>query len=156
MQGGSRNCSLGCRSAPKRLRCEKLPVGTRPEMCLRSFTGNPTNTQRSLPRLKRTKHRLPARQNQIKPARTSICRRSAKAPFRKLGLMAAQFLPIVCRRGFLQKLDAFDLMMIEQPRRWDDMYRPFKLQPSENSYLPGRMLTVRTTAEAALSMGACD
>lgn len=57
---------------------------------------------------------------------------------------------------FLKKFDAFDLMMIEQPLEWDDMYHHSKLQPLlKTPICLDECIHNPDHAEAAVSMGAC-
>jgi O-succinylbenzoate synthase len=57
---------------------------------------------------------------------------------------------------FLQKFDAFDLMMLEQPLEWDDMYHHSKLQPLlKTPICLDECIHNPDHAEAALNMGAC-
>jgi O-succinylbenzoate synthase len=57
---------------------------------------------------------------------------------------------------FLQKFDALDLMMIEQPLEWDDMYHHSKLQPLlKTPICLDECIHNPDHAEAAINMGAC-
>ena len=57
---------------------------------------------------------------------------------------------------FLKKFDAFDLMMIEQPLEWDDMYHHSKLQPLlKTPICLDECIHNPDHAEAAVNMGAC-
>jgi o-succinylbenzoate synthase len=58
--------------------------------------------------------------------------------------------------SFLKKFDAFNLMMIEQPLQWDDMYNHSKLQPMLNTPIClDECIHNPAQAEAAVNMGAC-
>jgi len=57
---------------------------------------------------------------------------------------------------FLRKFDAFELMMIEQPLEWDDMYHHSKLQTLlKTPICLDECIHNPDHAEAALNMGAC-
>jgi len=57
---------------------------------------------------------------------------------------------------FLKKFDAFNLMMIEQPLQWDDMYNHSKLQPLlDTPICLDECIHNPEQAEAAVNMGAC-
>lgn len=57
---------------------------------------------------------------------------------------------------FLKKLDAFHLMMIEQPLQWDDMYNHSKLQPMLTTPIClDECIHNPAQAQAAVEMGAC-
>jgi O-succinylbenzoate synthase len=56
----------------------------------------------------------------------------------------------------LKKFDAFNLMMIEQPLQWDDMYNHSKLQPMLRTPIClDECIHNPAQAEAAINMGAC-
>jgi len=57
----------------------------------------------------------------------------------------------------LKKLDEFNLLMMEQPLSWDDIYGHSKLQGANpDGDLPGRVhLQTRITRWAAIEMKAC-
>lgn len=57
---------------------------------------------------------------------------------------------------FLQQFDAFDLMMIEQPLEWDDMYHHSQLQPLlKTPICLDECIHNPDHAEAAINLGAC-
>jgi O-succinylbenzoate synthase len=56
----------------------------------------------------------------------------------------------------LKKFDAYNLMMIEQPLEWDDMYHHSKLQPMLNTPIClDECIHNPAHAEAAVNLGAC-
>jgi len=58
--------------------------------------------------------------------------------------------------AFLKKFDAFNLMMIEQPLQWDDMYNHSRLQPMlQTPICLDECIHNPAQAEAAVNMGAC-
>jgi o-succinylbenzoate synthase len=58
--------------------------------------------------------------------------------------------------AFLKKFDAFNLMMIEQPLQWDDMYNHSKLQPMLTTPIClDECIHNPAQAQAAVEMGAC-
>jgi len=93
----------------------------------------------------------------IKPGKDLDFVSAVRKQFPKTRLMAdANSAYRLADAEFLRKFDAFELMMIEQPLEWDDMYHHSKLQTllktpiclDECIHNPGH-------AEAALNMGAC-
>jgi O-succinylbenzoate synthase len=93
----------------------------------------------------------------IKPGKDLDFVSAVRKQFPKTRLMAdANSAYRLADAEFLRKFDAFELMMIEQPLEWDDMYHHSKLQTllktpiclDESIHNPDH-------AEAALNMGAC-
>lgn len=93
----------------------------------------------------------------IKPGKDLSFIQAVRKRFPEMKLMAdANSAYRLKDAALLKEFDAYNLMMIEQPLEWDDMYHHSKLQPmlatpiclDECIHNPGQ-------AEAAVSLGAC-
>ena len=93
----------------------------------------------------------------IKPGKDLDFVSAVRKHFPKTRLMAdANSAYRLADLDLLQTLDAFDLMMIEQPLEWDDMYHHSKLQPLlKTPICLDECIHNPDHAEAALNMGAC-
>ncbi len=93
----------------------------------------------------------------IKPGKDLDFVGAVRKQFPKTRLMAdANSAYRLADAEFLRKFDAFDLMMIEQPLEWDDMYHHSKLQPLlKTPICLDECIHNPDHAEAALNMGAC-
>lgn len=93
----------------------------------------------------------------IKPGKDLDFVAAVRKQFPKTRLMAdANSAYRLADAEFLKKFDAFDLMMLEQPLEWDDMYHHSKLQPLlKTPICLDECIHNPDHAEAALSMGAC-
>ena len=93
----------------------------------------------------------------IKPGKDLDFVSAVRKQFPKTRLMAdANSAYRLADAEFLRKFDAFELMMIEQPLEWDDMYHHSKLQTLlKTPICLDECIHNPDHAEAALNMGAC-
>lgn len=93
----------------------------------------------------------------IKPGKDLEFVAAVRKQFPKIKLMAdANSAYRLTEAELLKKFDAFDLMMIEQPLEWDDMYHHSKLQPLlKTPICLDECIHNPDHAEAAINMGAC-
>jgi O-succinylbenzoate synthase len=93
----------------------------------------------------------------IKPGKDLDFVSAVRKQFPKARLMAdANSAYRLADAEFLRKFDAFELMMIEQPLEWDDMYHHSKLQTLlKTPICLDECIHNPDHAEAALNMGAC-
>jgi O-succinylbenzoate synthase len=93
----------------------------------------------------------------IKPGKDLAFIEAARKRFPDLKLMAdANSAYRLEDAAFLKKFDVFNLMMIEQPLQWDDMYNHSKLQPMlQTPICLDECIHNPAQAEAAVNMGAC-
>jgi len=93
----------------------------------------------------------------IKPGKDLVFIEAARKRFPDLKLMAdANSAYRLEDAAFLKKFDVFNLMMIEQPLQWDDMYNHSRLQPMlQTPICLDECIHNPAQAEAAVNMGAC-
>lgn len=136
----------------------KLLGGTRPEIACGVSLGIRDNPQELIAavenELKAGYQRIKMK---IKPGKDLEFVAAVRKHFSKIKLMAdANSAYRLADTEFLKKFDAFDLMMIEQPLEWDDMYHHSKLQPLlKTPICLDECIHNPDHAEAAVNMGAC-
>jgi O-succinylbenzoate synthase len=93
----------------------------------------------------------------IKPGKDLAFIEAARRRYPELKLMAdANSAYRLEDAQLLKRFDAFNLMMIEQPLQWDDMYNHSKLQPMlKTPICLDECVHNPAQAEAAVNMGAC-
>jgi o-succinylbenzoate synthase len=136
----------------------KLIGGTRPEIACGVSLGIRRDTQELIAAVeKELKDGYQRVKIKIKPGKDLDFVAEVRKQFPKTRLMAdANSAYRLADAEFLQRFDALDLMMIEQPLEWDDMYHHSKLQPLlKTPICLDECIHNPDHAEAALSMGAC-
>lgn len=136
----------------------KLLGGTRPEIACGVSLGIRRDPQELIAavgnELKAGYQRIKMK---IKPGKDLEFVAAVRKHFPKTKLMAdANSAYRLADTAFLQKFDDFDLMMIEQPLEWDDMYHHSTLQPLlKTPICLDECIHNPDHAEAAVNMGAC-
>src|SRR5215469_13240171 len=136
----------------------KLLGGTRPEIASGVSLGIQGDTGELIAAVeKELKAGYQRIKLKIKPGKDLDFVAAVRKKFPKIKLMAdANSAYRLADADFLQKFDAFDLMMIEQPLAWDDMYHHSKLQPLlKTPICLDECIHSPHHAEAAVNMGAC-
>lgn len=136
----------------------KLLGGTRPEIACGVSLGIRANPQELIgaaeKELKAGYQRIKIK---IKPGKDIEFVAGVREHFPKTKLMAdANSAYRLADAEFLKRFDAFDLMMIEQPLEWDDLYHHSKLQPLlKTPICLDECIHNPDHAEAAINLGAC-
>lgn len=136
----------------------KLLGGTRPEIACGVSLGIRKDPQELIAAVeKELKDGYQRIKIKIKPGKDLDFVAAVRRQFPKINLMAdANSAYRLADAEFLQNFDAFDLMMIEQPLEWDDMYHHSKLQPLlKTPICLDECIHNPDHAEAALNLGAC-
>jgi o-succinylbenzoate synthase len=136
----------------------KLLGGTRPEIACGVSLGIQRDTQGLIAAVeKELKDGYQRIKIKIKPGKDLDFVAAVRKQFQKTKLMAdANSAYRLADAELLRKFDALDLMMIEQPLEWDDLYHHAKLQPLlKTPICLDECIHNPDHAEAALGMGAC-
>ena len=136
----------------------KLLGGTRPEIACGVSLGIQRDTQGLIAAVeKELKDGYQRIKIKIKPGKDLDFVAAVRKQFQKTKLMAdANSAYRLADAELLRKFDALDLMMIEQPLEWDDLYHHSKLQPLlKTPICLDECIHNPDHAEAALGMGAC-
>lgn len=136
----------------------RLLGGTRPEIACGVSLGIRRDPQELISAVeKELKDGYQRIKIKIKPGKDLDFVGAVRKQFPKTRLMAdANSAYRLADAEFLRKFDAFDLMMIEQPLEWDDMYHHSKLQPLlKTPICLDECIHNPDHAEAAINMGAC-
>jgi len=142
----------------KELPLWKLIGGTRPEIACGVSLGIRRDTSELLAAVEKELNDGYQRVKiKIKPGKDLAFVAAVRKQFPKTRLMAdANSAYRLADTEFLQKFDAFDLMMLEQPLEWDDMYHHSKLQPLlKTPICLDECIHNPDHAEAAVNLGAC-
>lgn len=142
----------------KELPLWKLLGGTRPEIACGVSLGIRRDPRELIAAVdKELKDGYQRIKMKIKPGKDLEFVAAVRKQFPKIKLMAdANSAYRLADAELLQKFDEFDLMMIEQPLEWDDMYHHSKLQPLlKTPICLDECIHNPDHAEAAINMGAC-
>lgn len=132
--------------------------GTRPEIACGVSLGIRTNPQELIAAAEKELNAGYQRiKIKIKPGKDIEFVAAVRKHFPKTKLMAdANSAYRLADAEFLKRFDAFDLMMIEQPLEWDDLYHHSKLQPLlKTPICLDECIHNPDQAEAAINLGAC-